>query len=97
MPASAAPVLLLSGGLDPATPPRHGERVAAALGPNALHVVVPNAGHGVMAIGCARDLLFRFIDASTSAEAMKLDAECVKRIPRPGAFLPVATGPSPAR
>ena len=33
--ASAAPVLLLSGGLDPATPPRHGERVAKLLGTNA--------------------------------------------------------------
>ena len=47
---------VLSGGLDPATPPRHGERVAAALGPMARHVVVANAGHGVMAIGCMRDV-----------------------------------------
>ena len=97
VPASAAPMLLLSGGLDPATPPRHGERVAAALGANALHVVVPNAGHGVMSIGCARDLLFRFIDANTNAEALQLDAECVKRIPRPGAFLPVAAAASAPR
>ncbi|MFO1252305.1 MAG: alpha/beta hydrolase [Inhella sp.] len=29
----AQPVLLLSGGADPVTPPRHGERVAKALGP----------------------------------------------------------------
>ncbi len=94
---SAAPVLLLSGGLDPATPPRHGERVTAALGPNALHVVVPNAGHGVMGIGCARDLLFRFIDAATDADALKADADCLKRIPRPGAFLPVAAAPGPPR
>ena len=91
---SAAPVLLFSGGLDPATPPRHGALVAAALGPNALHVVVPQAGHGVMSIGCARDLLFRFIDAGTNAEALQLDADCLKHIPRPGAFLPIdaATG-----
>ena len=32
VPTSATPVLLLSGGLDPATPPRHGERVARAIG-----------------------------------------------------------------
>lgn len=92
LPPSPAPVLLLSGGLDPATPPRHGERVAAALGAKALHVVVPNAGHGVMGIGCARDLVFRFIDAASDAEALALDASCVAGIPRPGAFLPVQGG-----
>ena len=36
--------------LDPVTPPRHGERVARALGAKARHVVVPQAGHGVMAL-----------------------------------------------
>ena len=41
LPPSRSPALVLSGGLDPATPPRHGERVAAALGPLARHVVVP--------------------------------------------------------
>jgi pimeloyl-ACP methyl ester carboxylesterase len=90
VPPAAVAVLLFSGGLDPATPPRHGERVAAALGANALHVVVPQAGHGVMGIGCARDLLFRFIDADTDAQALQLDAGCLTRIPRPGAFLPIA-------
>lgn len=94
---SAVPVLLLSGGLDPATPPRHGRRVAAALGPTALHVVVANAGHGVMSIGCGRDLLFRFIDAASDAEALRLDADCLRRIPRPGAFLPVETTREHAR
>jgi hypothetical protein len=54
--AAAAPAatLLLSGGIDPATPPRHGARVAQALGPKARHVVVPNAGHGLLALAaCA--------------------------------------------
>ena len=91
LPRATVPVLLLSGGLDPVTPPRHGDRVAAALGPKARHVVVPRAGHGVLGIGCASDLLFRFIDAPDDAEALALNAECVTRIPRPGAFLP-ATG-----
>ncbi len=97
VPPSAVPVLLFSGGLDPATPPRHGARVAAALGPKALHVVVPNAGHGVMSIGCARDLLFRFIDAASDAEALRIDVDCVTRIPRPGAFVPVAAAQGRAR
>ena len=54
VPPAPVATLLLSGGIDPATPPRHGERVARALGAKARHVVVPNAGHGVMAWGaCA--------------------------------------------
>ena len=89
VPVSAAPVLLFSGGLDPVTPPRHGERVARALGAKALHVVVPNAGHGVMNLGCTRDVIFRFIDAAGDAEALQVDAACVKGIPRPPAFVPV--------
>ncbi|MCX8005927.1 MAG: alpha/beta hydrolase, partial [Burkholderiaceae bacterium] len=39
VPASPAPVLVLSGGADPVTPPRHGDRVARALGAKAQHVV----------------------------------------------------------
>jgi pimeloyl-ACP methyl ester carboxylesterase len=98
VPASAAPALLLSGGLDPATPPRHGERIARALGPTAQHVVVPNAGHGVMGIGCVRDVIYRFIDTAEDAAASAVDAACVKAIPRPAAFRPLSTAaqsPSP--
>jgi pimeloyl-ACP methyl ester carboxylesterase len=93
-PASAA-TLLLSGGLDPATPPRHGARVAQALGPLARHVVVPNAGHGVMGLLCVRDALFRFIDADTDADALAVDADCAQQVPRPGAFLPPVAGGAP--
>ncbi len=89
---SPSPALLLSGGLDPATPPRHGERVARALGPAAQHVVVPNAGHGVMGIGCMRDVIFRFIDAEDDRAASTVDASCVKAIPRPPAFHPIPPG-----
>jgi pimeloyl-ACP methyl ester carboxylesterase len=86
----AAPALLLSGGLDPATPPRHAERVAAALGPSARHVVVAHAGHGVLGIGCMRDVLFRFIDAEPDAQALAVDTACVSAIPRPPHFEPVS-------
>jgi len=85
---SAAPVLLFSGGLDPATPPRHGERVAHALGEKARHVVVPNAGHGVMGIGCGRDIVHRFIDVEDDAQALAVDAACLAKIPRPDPFDP---------
>ncbi len=97
IPKSPAPVLVLSGGIDPVTPPRHGARVAEALGPLARHVVVPNAGHGVMGIGCMRDVLFRFIDAADDAQALKVDTACVENIPRPPAFLPVRPDPEAKR
>ena len=87
--AAASPVLALSGGIDPATPPRHGERVVRALGPMARHVVVANAGHGVLAIGCVRDVVFRFIDASDDRDALAVDAACAAGVPRPPAFKPV--------
>lgn len=92
VPAASAAVLLLSGGLDPVTPPRHGARVAQALGPKARHVVVPNAGHGVLAVGCMRDVLYRFVDAETDSEALQVDTTCAQAIPRPPAFEPVAGG-----
>jgi len=87
--ASDTPVLLLSGGIDPVTPPRHAARVAQRLGPNALHVVVPNAGHGVMSIGCMRDVIFRFIDAPEAQDALAVDTGCAKGVPRPPAFVPL--------
>jgi pimeloyl-ACP methyl ester carboxylesterase len=90
---SPSPVLLLSGGSDPVTPPRHGARVAAALGPKASHRVVPQAGHGVMAIGCMRDVLFRFIDTADDTAALGVDSRCVEAIPRPPAFLPAGGEP----
>ena len=93
-----SPVLVMSGGADPATPARHGERVAKALATahpeRVQHLVVPESGHGVMAVGCVRDLMFRFIDAKTDAAALPQDAACATRIPRPPAFLPVQGGPT---
>lgn len=89
MVASTVPVLLLSGGLDPATPPRHGERVAQALGARARHVVVPHAGHGVLGIGCMPELLTRFIGTADDGAALALDMRCVQGVPRPPAFRPI--------
>ncbi len=89
LPPAPAATLVLSGGLDPVTPPRHGERAAKALGAKAKHVIVPNAGHGVMGIGCMRDVLYRFVDAPNDDEALKVDASCVTAIPRPPLFAPM--------
>ena len=87
---SATPVLMLSGGADPATPPRHARRVAEALGAKAKHVVVPNAGHGLLGAGCVPDLLFRFIDAADERAALGIDAGCATAMPRPPAYVPLA-------
>lgn len=100
IPPAPSPVLVMSGGADPATPARHGERVAKALAvghpERVQHLVAPEAGHGVMGVGCVRDLLFRFIDAKTDAAALPdtfmKDAACATRIPRPPAFRPVQGG-----
>ena len=89
IPRSDVPVLLLSGGLDPVTPPRHAERVAKALGPKARSVVVANNGHNVTAIACMRDAVFRFVDAATEAEAQAVDMGCAAKVPRPLAFQPL--------
>jgi pimeloyl-ACP methyl ester carboxylesterase len=89
MPVASTATLLLSGGLDPATPPRHAERVARALGPKARQLTVANAGHGLMGIGCLRDVMYRFIDAADDAAALAVDASCTADIPRPPAFEPV--------
>lgn len=86
VPPAPAATLVLSGGIDPATPPRHGERVAKALGSKARHVIVPQAGHGVMGLGCMRDVLYRFVDAANDEEALQVDAGCAAGIPRPPMF-----------
>lgn len=100
VPPAPSPVLVMSGGADPATPPRHGERVAKALAAGhperVQHLVVPESGHGVMAVGCVRDIVFRFIDAKSAADALPQDSACATRIPRPVAFQPVQSTPEGA-
>ena len=87
VPAAKAPVLLLSGGVDPATPPRHGEVVAAAL-PNARHLVAPNLGHGVSSQGCAPEIVQRFI---RQAGFEGIDGACLAQMPPPRFFQPPRT------
>lgn len=88
LPPAGAPVWLLSGSLDPVTPPRHGQRVAQALGPQARHLVVPNTGHGTLALPCLREAVARFITTADDAEALAQPADCAATLPRPPAFQP---------
>jgi pimeloyl-ACP methyl ester carboxylesterase len=83
---SDVPALILSGGLDPATPPRHAQQVAQTLS-RARHFVAPRVGHGVSLHGCAP----RLVEAFVRAPAAKLDGKCLERIPRPLFVLPLGT------
>jgi pimeloyl-ACP methyl ester carboxylesterase len=94
LPRSPVPVLLLSGGIDPVTPPRHAARVAAALGPLARQAVVTHWSHGVLALACMRDALDRFVTAADDAQALAVDLHCADAVPRPLAFEPPAPAPA---
>jgi pimeloyl-ACP methyl ester carboxylesterase len=88
---SAAPVLVLSGDLDPVTPPSWGEAVSRHL-PHARHIIVPGTGHGTVATGCGARLVHDFIERGT---ADGLDTSCLDGLRRPPFFLTPA-GPDPA-
>lgn len=72
---SNRPVLLLSGELDPITPPAYGEQAAAGY-PNSRHLVARGQGHGVAPRGCVPALINDFVTAG-SLEAV--DASCMER------------------
>lgn len=70
--ASDAPTLLLSGARDPVTPPEGGDAVARHLS-RALHVVVPEGGHGVGG-PCIRRMIAELIN---NASLDGIDTSCV--------------------
>jgi pimeloyl-ACP methyl ester carboxylesterase len=84
-----APALLLSGALDPITPP-HRAADAARFMAHAQQVIVANAGHGVSQLGCAPRMLRDFLDHPNS----KLNASCLAEIPAP-TFQLGSAGPQP--
>jgi TAP-like protein len=88
-PRAPAPVLMLSGGADPATPPRHASRIAGALGPRARHSVVAHGGHGLLGLPCLRETVYRFVDAESDDAALDLSIDCAHALPRPPAFAPI--------
>ncbi|WP_420129518.1 alpha/beta hydrolase [Longimicrobium sp.] len=78
---SDIPTVLVSGELDPVTPPASGEAAAAAMR-NSLHVVVPSAAHsyfGLVGGECVDALLVRFIRQGSVAG---LDTSCVGQMRR---------------
>ncbi len=85
---SEVPALVLSGELDPVTPPRWGEIASKNL-TNSRHVVVPEMGHGVAVNGCVSNMIVEHIENASPAG---IETECVKGIERFPVFL-TNTGP----
>ena len=87
---SDKPVLLLSGEIDPATPPRWAEEARRTL-PDSVHLVVPGVGHGATAEGCGPQLIEKFL---ATAKTSSVDATCLSPLQRPPFFVSFA-GPAP--
>ena len=77
---SKAPVLIVSGYLDPATPPENGDKIARHL-PNSLHVVARYGSHGYSTnfLPCVDQLMADFI---ARGGIKGLDISCIDRIPQ---------------
>jgi pimeloyl-ACP methyl ester carboxylesterase len=87
---SSVPALVMSGDIDPVTPPFWGELVAKTL-KNSRHIVAPHTGHGVISTGCGQRIVRTFVDSGTLEG---LDTSCLKTMKRPPFFLTPA-GPDP--
>ncbi|MCP3139747.1 alpha/beta hydrolase [Pyxidicoccus xibeiensis] len=88
--ASDVPTLLLSGELDPVTPPAWAEDAKRTLS-KSLHVVVPGVGHNTLGADCARSLMQQLLEQG-SVEGLK--PSCGPSLTRPPFFTSFA-GPVP--
>jgi len=89
---SDVPALVLSGDIDPVTPPAWGEEVVKHLSLG-RHIIMPATGHGVISTACGLKLIETFIERASSAD---LDTSCVADVHRPPFFVTPA-GPEPSR
>ncbi|MCC7124420.1 MAG: alpha/beta hydrolase [Acidobacteria bacterium] len=87
---SDIPTLVLSGDVDPVTPPSWGDAVVATLS-RGRHIVAPSTGHGVVGTGCGQRVMQAFIESGT---AEGLETRCVDALARPP-FVVSPTGPRP--
>lgn len=87
---SDTPVLLLSGDLDPVTPPENAEVAAVNLS-NATHLIGKHQGHGQAIRGCVPSIIAQFVD---DASIDQLQTECLDRLHSMPFFLDFS-GPPP--
>ncbi|GEM_PF-102147 len=83
-----APALILSGNIDPVTPPVWGEKAAKTL-PESLHLTMEGIAHGPFP-ACALDVMARFI---ASGSTKGLDTNCIKSLRRPPFVRPPTVQP----
>ncbi len=88
--ASEVPVLVLSGEVDPVTPPVNGTRAANYL-QNARAITLPGQGHGQIQVGCMPRLLADFV---RTADHTGLEVKCLD-VQRPAPFFVSPSGPKP--
>jgi pimeloyl-ACP methyl ester carboxylesterase len=84
------PVLVMSGELDPVTPPVWGEAIIKHL-PASKHIVMPGTGHTAGGTACGLRIIRSFLDQGSFDG---LDTSCVGNVHRPPFFLTPA-GPDP--
>jgi pimeloyl-ACP methyl ester carboxylesterase len=70
------PTLILSGNLDPVTPPSNGEKSAATL-PNSHHIVSKNSAHIVASTPCGVDIVNEFLE---TLDPKGLDESCLAKL-----------------
>jgi pimeloyl-ACP methyl ester carboxylesterase len=87
---SQVPVLLLSGELDPVTPPANGELARRTLR-HSLHLVAPGQGHIVINRGCLPKIAAQFID---QGQVENLKTSCLQDL-KPLPFFLTFAGPAP--
>ncbi|MBB1268467.1 alpha/beta hydrolase [Shewanella sp. SR44-3] len=81
--SSDIPTLLLSGELDPATPPSWGVLAQEKLN-NSQHFIAPYATHGVAYQSCANDLVAQLVSTGSVKE---LNGECLQKDVRRSFYL----------
>lgn len=72
---SDVPTLLLSGRLDPVTPPSWGDQAAETL-TQSRHMVAYNGAHSIVSHTCAPKVIARFLD---EGDLQKLDDSCLTK------------------
>jgi pimeloyl-ACP methyl ester carboxylesterase len=87
---SDVPTLILSGEVDPITPPVHAQSVAESL-TNEVHLIFEGMGHGNLSNRCTTNLFRDFIE---SASSEGLDTSCAGGIEPPPFFVDFS-GPRP--
>ncbi len=87
---SPVPTLVMSGEIDPVTPPVWGEETARHL-PASKHIVMPGTGHTAGGTGCGLRIIRAFLD---KGDTDGLDTSCMANAKRPPFFVTPA-GPDP--